>query len=143
VPFWVLGLKWPTGGYFGLLLPRHPSSPRPRVAPVSNLTHQPGVKAPNLVLSTCVHPRGPPRQQGHDSTAACASTERHHAGQSATARRRALLQSATTPTRAQQHGGVRFCRAPPRQPERNSTAACASAERHRACQSATGSTAAC
>jgi hypothetical protein len=30
---------------------------------------------------------------------------------------------------AQQHGGVRFCRAPPRQPERNSTAACASAGR--------------
>jgi hypothetical protein len=31
VPFWVLGLKWPTGGHFGLLLPRHPPSPRPRV----------------------------------------------------------------------------------------------------------------
>ena len=33
------------------------------------------------------------------------------AGQSATARRRALLQRATTPARAQQHGGVRCCRA--------------------------------
>ena len=40
VPFWVLGLKRPTGGCFGLLLPRHPPSPRPRVAPASNLTHQ-------------------------------------------------------------------------------------------------------
>jgi hypothetical protein len=66
-----------------------------------------------------------------------------NASQSTTARRRALLQSATTPARAQQHGGVRFyraprqpehnstaacacCRAPPRQPEHNSTAACAS-----------------
>ena len=53
----------------------------------------------------------------------------HNASQSTTARRRALLQSAATPARAQQHGGVRFYRAP-RQPEHNSTAACASAERH-------------
>ena len=27
VPFGVLCLKWPTGGYLGLLLPRHPPSP--------------------------------------------------------------------------------------------------------------------
>ena len=70
-----------------------------------------------------------PRQPEHNSTAACASAERHNASQSTTARRRALLQSAT-PARAQQHGGVRFYRAPPRQPVHNSTAACASAEHH-------------
>jgi hypothetical protein len=101
----------------------------------------------------------PPCQPGRDSTAACASAE-PHASQSTTARQCALLQSATTPARAQQRGGVRFCRgptpasqgararrrallqsamsaraqqhasarfcrAPPRQPEDNSTAACA------------------
>jgi hypothetical protein len=70
----------------------------------------------------------PRRQPEHNSTAACASAERHHASQSATAWRRALLQgaavaraqqhggllqSAPTPTRAraQQHAGRLFCRA--------------------------------
>ena len=65
--------------------------------------------------------RAPPRQPGHDITAACASAERHHASQSTTARRRALLQGAAV-ARAQQHGGARFCRAPPRQPGHDSTA---------------------
>jgi hypothetical protein len=43
--------------------------------------------------------------QGHNSTAACASTWRHFSSQSTAAQARALLQSATT-ARAQQHGGA-------------------------------------
>jgi hypothetical protein len=75
--------------------------------------------------STAERPR---RQPEHNSTAACASAERH-ASKSTAARRRALPAGAATPGRAQQHGGMRFYRAPPRQPDRNSTAACASAGR--------------
>jgi len=73
---------------------------------------------------------------GHNSTAARASAERPHASQGMTSRRRALLQSATTPARAQQHGGVRFCRAL-QWPGHNSTAARASAERPHASQGMT------
>jgi hypothetical protein len=114
--------------------------------------------------------RPPPCQPGRNSKAARASAERPQQP-GATARGRALLclqsgpwqseraarwhalpQSAT-PARAQQHGGVRFCKGPtparaqqhasvrfcraPRQPEHNSTPACASAERQHASQSTT------
>ena len=53
------------------------------------------------------------RQPEQNSTAGCAYTE--HAPrqpEGTTARGRALLHGATSAARAQQHGGVRFCKAP-------------------------------
>jgi hypothetical protein len=71
------------------------------------------------------------RQPEQNSTAGFAFTERARWQPEGTrARRRALLDGATSTARAQQHGGVRFHRAamaPRQQPEHNSTAACASA----------------
>ena len=52
-----------------------------------------------------------------------------------------LLQSAATPARAQQHGGVGFYRAPRQPGQKNSAAACASAECHHAHTTTTGATA--
>ena len=56
--------------------------------------------------------RPPPRQPGHNSTAACASVGRHVSQpEGKTAQRRALLHGTTLTARAQKHGGVRFYRA--------------------------------
>ena len=74
----------------------------------AELNQQPGHSSAGACASTLQRPQQP----GGNSTAACATERSCVSSQGAAARGRALLQSAAPVRAQQQHGGVRFHRAP-------------------------------